>query len=289
MKFVLLPLKYHNPNFIFVILCSTDLFELECPPAVGILAQTTVIRCFFKNIKDIQILGVYLTKAEQKDPFFSQVGSKGSGDPRFSVEYLEDGPSLQISDTMFSDEGKYRYRVVTDSSVKEIQLSINVTAKYKDPVTSIWPEKVIDGGSASLYCNATGGYPEGFIHWFDRYETNWTVNSEMTKVPKNINGVKSVALSSKLTFKTINLGLEPFRCIVFNSKYVKDGENTLGIISAISDVNNNSSGSNTTNIVAGVMVIGSLIAGLLFALLCFRKRKDKDTFIIHSNGMDGPL
>lgn len=54
------------------------------------------------------------------------------------------------------------------------------------------------------------------------------------------------------------------------------------------DVNKkSSSGSNTTNIVAGVMVIGSLIAGLLFALLCFRKRKDKDTFNIHSNGNKG--
>uniref|UniRef100_A0A8C1WUJ5 Ig-like domain-containing protein n=1 Tax=Cyprinus carpio TaxID=7962 RepID=A0A8C1WUJ5_CYPCA len=274
--------------FIPAVRPGSGLFELECLPAVGILAQTTVIRCFFKDIKDIQILGVYLTKAEEKEPFFHQDGSERSGDPRFSVENLEVGPSLQISDTTFSDEGKYRYRVVTDSGVKEIQLSISVTAKYKDPVTSIWPENVIDGGSASLYCNATDGYPEGFIHWFDRYETNWTVNSEMTKVPKNINGVKSVALSSKLTFKTINLGLEPFRCIVFNSKYVKDGENTLGIISAISDVNKkSSSGSNTTNIVAGVMVIGSLIAGLLFALLCFRKRKDKDTFNIHSNGNKG--
>lgn len=32
------------------------------------------------------------------------------------------------------------------------------------------------------------------------------------------------------------------------------------------------SASNTTQIVAGVMVIGSLIVGLLFALLIFRKR-----------------
>uniref|UniRef100_A0A8C2IRY1 Zgc:174863 n=1 Tax=Cyprinus carpio TaxID=7962 RepID=A0A8C2IRY1_CYPCA len=225
----------HNAIFImFVFVCSTGLFELECLPAVGILAQTTVIRCFFKNTTDIQILGVYLTKAEQKEPFFRQVGSEGSGDPRFSLENLEVGPSLQISDTVFSDEGKYRYRVITDRGAKEIQFSISVTAKYKDLITSTWPEYVIDGGPVSLYCNATGGYPEGFIHWFDHSGTNWTINSELTKVPKNISGVKSVALSSKLTFKSINLGLAPFRCIVFNSKYVQDGENTLKIASAIS-------------------------------------------------------
>ncbi len=52
------------------------------------------------------------------------------------------------------------------------------------------------------------------------------------------------------------------------------------------DVNRDFSGSNTTNIIAGVMVIGSLIVGLLFALLCFRKRKfhREYTFYINSKG-----
>lgn len=45
------------------------------------------------------------------------------------------------------------------------------------------------------------------------------------------------------------------------------------------------SASNTTHIVAGVMVIGSLIVGLLFALLIFRKRNGQReyTFNICSN------
>lgn len=261
--------------FVPTVMPSSDLFKLECRPTVGILAQTTVIRCFFKNINDIEIVGVILKKAEQKDPIFSQVGSERSGDPRFSLENIKVGPSLQISNTVFSDDGEYLYRVVTDSGEKEIQFSISVTAKYKDPVASTWPENVIDGGPASLYCNTTDGYPEGFIHWFDRSGSNWTINSELTKIPKNVNGVKSVALCSKLTFKSITLGLAPFRCIVFNSKYVQDGENTLEITSAISNENEHSSGSNMKNIVAGVMVIGSLIVGLLFALLCFRKKKDE--------------
>uniref|UniRef100_A0A671K208 Ig-like domain-containing protein n=1 Tax=Sinocyclocheilus anshuiensis TaxID=1608454 RepID=A0A671K208_9TELE len=193
-------------------------------PAVGIVAQTTVIRCFFKNIKDIHILGVYLTKAEQKR----------SGDPRFSLENLAVGPSLQISDTMFSDEGKYLYLVVTDSGVEEIQLSISVTAKCKDPITSTWPEYVTDGGPVSLYCNADG-YPAGFIHWFDHLDAS------------------SLILLSGLSV--------PFRCSVLNIKYVKDKESTL----------NDFSGSNKVSIAAGGMVIGSLIVGLLSALLFFRK------------------
>ncbi len=131
MKFVLLPLKYHNPNFMFVILCSTDLFKLECLPTVGIFAQTTVIRCFFKGIKDIHIVAVSLKKAEEKEPFFTQEDLKRSGDPRFSLENLAVGPSLQISNTKFSDEGKYVYRVVTDSGFQEIQLSISVTGEIQ--------------------------------------------------------------------------------------------------------------------------------------------------------------
>lgn len=104
-------------------------------------------------------------------------------------------------------------------------------AKYKNPITSTWPEAVKDGGRATLYCNATDGYPAGFIHWFDRSGTNWTINSNTTKATKDSNGLKSVALSSRLTFKTIDAGLAPFRCIVLNSRYVQDGENTISITS----------------------------------------------------------
>lgn len=114
-----------NRNLL-VILCSTDLWKLECLPTVGIFAQTTVIKCFFKHIKDINIVAVYLSKAEQNEPFFAQDDSKRSGDPRFSLENLAVSPSLQISDTMFSDEGKYVYRVVTDCGDEEIQFSISV-------------------------------------------------------------------------------------------------------------------------------------------------------------------
>ncbi|KAK2889109.1 hypothetical protein Q8A67_014484 [Cirrhinus molitorella] len=272
-----------------------DAWTLDCPSStVAIAGRTTVITCYFRKIENIKIVAVSLTKDAQDKAtkIFSEIlEEKKSGDLRFSLENPEMGPSLQISETMFSDEGKYLYRVVTDSGVKEVQLSISVTAKYKDPITSTWPETVTEGKPLSLYCNATDGYPAGFIHWFDRAGTNWTMNANLTKDIKNSNGVKSVALSSKLTFKTIDITMAPYRCIVFNSKYVQDGESTLEIQSAIREDNKDSSGSNTTNIVAGVMVIGSLIVGLLCALLCFRKKKDDKqmpvyTVDIHSEGYE---
>ncbi|XP_043098088.1 uncharacterized protein zgc:174863 [Puntigrus tetrazona] len=251
----------------------SDLWNLECHPKPGIFGQTTSIKCVFKDIEHIQIIGVYLRKTDQIKRVFTQTKSDFSGDQRFSLENMAMGPSLQISNTQFSDEGKYMYCVETDSGRKEIEFSISVTAKYKDPVTSTWPEHITNGEAASLYCNATDGYPGGFIQWFDHSGSNWTMNSHLTKTPTDINGVKSVALSSKLTFKSINLDLAPYRCIVFNGKFEQDAENTLDFSAAISNTNEESSRSNTTKIVAGVMVIGSLIAGLLCALLCFRNKK----------------
>ncbi|XP_051753066.1 uncharacterized protein zgc:174863 isoform X2 [Ctenopharyngodon idella] len=251
---------------------SQDLWKLECLPTVGIVSETTVIRCIVKDFKTMEILAVSLTKITQEKPVFEMNQKSISGDERFSLKNPKLGPSLQISDTKFSDEGEYLYRVMTDSGVKMAQFSISITAKYKNPVTSIWPEVVTDGRPINLYCNATDGYPAGFIHWFDRYETNWTMNSELKTDTKDTNGLKSVALYSRLTFKSVN-DLEPFRCIVFNSKYAQDGESTLSIKSlSYGDPEKEISASNTTQIVAGVMVIGSLIVGLLFALLIFRKR-----------------
>lgn len=52
------------------------------------------------------------------------------------------------------------------------------------------------------------------------------------------------------------------------------------LVSSIESEEMQESGSNKTNIIAGVMVIGSLIAGLLFALLFFRRGKVKGKCIL---------
>lgn len=105
-------------------------------------------------------------------------------------------------------------------------------AKYKDPIVSTWPENVTEGGPLDLHCNATEGYPAGAIHWFDRYKINWTTNSILTKTTKDTNISKSVALFSKLTFKSIDFSLAPFTCIVLNNKYIQEREKTFQIVSA---------------------------------------------------------
>ncbi|XP_051563333.1 uncharacterized protein LOC127446454 isoform X2 [Myxocyprinus asiaticus] len=249
------------------------LWELECQPTVGIVGQPTVIRCHIKYSGDFEVVGVALKNVKQDNPVFQHIIKETpAGDPRFSLVNQGKDLSLQLSDTIFSDEGEYEYYVATNIGEKTAKLRISVTAKYRDPLTSSWPVNVTDGGPVDLYCNATEGYPAGTIHWFDQSGTNWTINSILTKAIKDTNGSKSVALSSKLTFKSIDSSLAPFRCVVLNSKCVKEGETTFQIMLK-QGAEKEQSGSNTSNIVAGVMVIGSLTAGLLFALLfCRRKR-----------------
>ncbi|XP_051986979.1 uncharacterized protein zgc:174863 isoform X4 [Xyrauchen texanus] len=247
------------------------LWNLECQPTVGIVGQTTVIRCHIKYSGDIKVVGVALKKVKQDKTVFQHlIKETPLGDPRFSLVNQGKALSLQLSDTIFSDEGEYECYVTTNIGEKMAKLSISITAKYRDLLTSSWPVNVTDGGPVDLYCNATDGYPAGTIHWFDKSGTNWTINSILTKAIKDTNGSKSVALSSKLTFKSIDSSLAPLRCVVLNSKFVQEGETTFQFMLK---QESEKVQTNTTNIVAGVMVIGSLTAGLLFALLfCRRKR-----------------
>lgn len=108
-----------------------NLWKLECPPTVGIVAQTTIIRCFFKGIEDIEIVAVFLRKTTQEEDVFNidLLKDEESGDRRFSLENPALGPSLQISDTKFSDDGEYLYRVVTDRGEHTKQLAISVTGE----------------------------------------------------------------------------------------------------------------------------------------------------------------
>lgn len=113
----------------FILIYSADLWKLECLPTVGIVSQTTVIRCSFKGFKKMEIVAVSLTKTTEEKPVFTMDPDSVSGDQRISLENPELGPSLEISDTMFSDEGEYLYNVITDRGAKMAQLSISVTGE----------------------------------------------------------------------------------------------------------------------------------------------------------------
>lgn len=130
MKCVLLYLTFFNTIFmVFVLLCSTELLDLKCQPTAGIVAQTTVIRCQYKDNGDTNLLAVYLKRSTEENIVFGMYDNQTLGDTRFSLENPLNGASLKIADTMVSDEGHYYYRVITDIGEQTVQLYITVTGE----------------------------------------------------------------------------------------------------------------------------------------------------------------
>lgn len=111
----------------FIFCQYADLLKLECDTGVGIAAQTTVIKCFFTDNKDVKIGSVSLRKVGQNKQIFQHIIAKHQlGDPRFSLESPTNGPSLKVTDTMFSDAGVYEYNVVTNRGQGSVKFSLSV-------------------------------------------------------------------------------------------------------------------------------------------------------------------
>lgn len=116
----------------FIFFCQyADLLKLECEPAVGIAAHTTVITCHFRGNKDVKIDAVSLRKVGQNEPTFRHSIAKHQklGDPRFSLENPAEGPSLKINDTMFSDTGVFDYEIATNRGKASAKFSLSVTGE----------------------------------------------------------------------------------------------------------------------------------------------------------------
>ncbi|XP_053494298.1 uncharacterized protein LOC128615921 [Ictalurus furcatus] len=249
---------------------AESLFKLKCQPAVGVIGQTTHISCsieFLTDSKLISINTVVLTRSGENKPCFTfqPYVNKVTGDSRFKVE---NGPSLQLHNTAISDEGGYWYFIRTNLGNEEVKFTINVTAQYRKPIMNSMPEDVVNGEHADLYCNTSGGYPAGTIHWFDQSNTNWTKSATLQSTQGNDS---LFTLSSKLSFQTFDTLWAPFRCIVLNNKYEDRGGSMSTLEIKDNPVNSPAGDSTVRNGIAGVIVIGSLVVGLLVALL-FKRR-----------------
>ncbi|KAL6455753.1 hypothetical protein MHYP_G00356040 [Metynnis hypsauchen] len=247
------------------------LIRVECQPAFGVSGQTTQISCSFKTNFEgnhIIISAASVTKRGESDPLFLFQSGVVKGDHRFKLASKND-PSLLLTDTAVSDEDQYKYTVITNRGIIEDRtFRISVTAKYSKPTMSSLQNEIEDGSHADFYCNATGGYPAGAIHWFDNTNTNWTKSAtqEIT-----VRDDKLLKMSSKLSFTSIDSSWAPFRCVVFNNKFVKEGEEMFhpNIKGGKSDtfLDNNGGFRMETKYVAPIVVIGSLIVGILLVLL----------------------
>ncbi|KAJ8363481.1 hypothetical protein SKAU_G00123120 [Synaphobranchus kaupii] len=210
---------------------STDkLVSLDCQGEIhGVYGEDSLLKCSVKSSGDpVKIIMVSWWRTGEDTPLF--VVSNGEivqqKDQRFSLAHP--GSSIDVSflvkNTKRTDEGKYQCQVITDSGEDQSVISLYVIATYSQPDMSSVPEKdIVEDTEITLFCNASGGYPVGMVHWYGVFGTNWT-RSAVTTVEKTTD--KRVNLSSKYTLRASS-SFPTYRCSVLNSKGVEEGKAEL--------------------------------------------------------------
>ncbi|XP_030638174.1 uncharacterized protein zgc:174863 [Chanos chanos] len=271
--------------FILVLLASLPfvsaeateyVFKLTCQDVTGVIKQDTTLPCSVESqYNDVTIKAVSLKKKGEKDSIFLYQNKKievNSRDISWADQKWPEtvDATLVISNIEISDEGKYEYTILTDRGYTKAEFTVKVIAQYKTPIITSRPKTdVEDGKVVDLYCNASGGYPKGSIKWFDQYNTDWTKSAELQAT---VTEDKLVNLSSKLHIPNFDSSLAPYKCIVFNSKNVQEGEEQF----EIHETGKLELSEKTKNVAAAaVVVIGSVAVGILLALLLFKRRRSQ--------------
>ncbi|XP_035262618.1 uncharacterized protein LOC118221546 isoform X23 [Anguilla anguilla] len=245
----------------------------------GVHGKDSLLKCFLNSGGiNVTVTAATWRRPGEKHPLImfkdDKVGEPE--DPRFSFKQLQmSGSNIDVSflvrNTMRTDEGKYECVVVTDSGEAKAVVSLSVTATYSKPDMSSVPEKDLqEGMEVTLFCNASGGYPVGMIHWYDQHDTNWTRSAEMTVVETTD---KRTNLSSKFTLKASSSAPQ-YRCLVFNNNGVEEGKAEFDLKfrqKFVSDPGSGEGGGRTAIAVVFV-IVGFLLCGLLILVLLRRRR-----------------
>ncbi|KAM9491490.1 uncharacterized protein ACWYII_003678 isoform 3-T3 [Salvelinus alpinus] len=181
--------------------------------------------------------------------------------------------SLLLTNTKMADKGVYECMVNTDRGDTTATISLSVTAKYKTPTMSSIPETNIkENTDVTIFCNSTGGHQTGLIWWFDQFGSNWTRSAELV-AKETDDGLFS--LSSKFTVLKATSSYTNYTCKVLNVNGAEEGMASFVIQFAPRDLGSKADHLgivSTTKWLTPVVVIGSLIIGLLAALLLFKRR-----------------
>lgn len=177
--------------------------------------------------------------------------------------------SLHIANTKVADAGGYECMVMTDSGEGSAEVHLRVVAKYRAPVINSSPKEITPNSGGTLTCDTVGGYPQGSIHWFDEFGSDWTPSAKMEAEAETEDGL--FHLSSKLPLKGGST-FSKYTCQVLNASGGKEAESTIDIEPEASGLGREETKQRTTHIVAAVVVIGSLIVGLLLAIYLHKRR-----------------
>ncbi|XP_053190513.1 butyrophilin-like protein 10 isoform X2 [Scomber japonicus] len=244
--------------------------------------QQSMLDCVVKTtqvVRDATILVVSWEKEDTKGAVRVLTFEKGRIDPKPGFRFAEPSwndknmnVSLLITNTTLKDIGKYKCVVMTDSGDNTNHTNLSVTAKYNEPMIHSIPEKITRDEDVTLICTSEGGYPEGRLGWFDEHGIKWPDSSPL-QVENASNGLFKLTSRLSLLKNTI---FSKYTCKVFNASGAKEGETALEIPGKVAEQEGRKELDEPTKIVAPVVVIGSLIVGMLLALLVYRRRSRSD-------------
>lgn len=275
--------------FIFTVLCicavkSGGFIKVKCKTKnVGHYGQQSLLECVIKTTNDVKdptirvVAWKKLMSPEKEDKLVLGFNKGKLDQPKPGYEFAEPSwdeknmnVSLLINNTAVADDGDYNCIVITDSGDDSMVTTLKVQARYSVPTVHSTPKKIVPNSESTLICESHGGYPKGTLRWFVEDNTDWTKSSEM-EVTQSDDG--SFQLTSRLPLFQ-GSPFQKYTCVVFNTSGGKEDNitfpdhATLGLNKAGPSVA-------TSKIVAPMVVIGSLIVGLLCALLLYIRRSQK--------------
>ncbi|KAG7239254.1 hypothetical protein INR49_029395 [Caranx melampygus] len=246
---------------------------VECTPdVVGQYGQPSLLKCIVKpTVQDTTIRVVIWRTTGGKSVLvyhesLPQNKSYQFAQESWTVKNMD--VSLRIANTKVEDDGRYKCTVMTDSGEGSGEVNLKVVAKYRTPVISSNPKQITQNSGGTLMCDTVGGYPQGSIHWFDEFNTDWTTSARM-EAEQTEDGL--FQLSSTLPLKGGST-FSKYICVVRNASGGKEAESAIDIKPTPAGVGGDDTKQRTTHIIAAVVVIGSLIVGLLLAIYCHKRR-----------------
>lgn len=253
--------------------------NLDCKAeTLGQFGQRSMLECVIKTPKDT-VIRVVTWKIDGRPLLVFNEGKLTKPQPGYSFadpswNATNMNVSLLIDNTTVKHEGKYECMVMTDSGDGDGSISLKVTAKYSKP-TIRSDAKAKPQTYVTLTCDSDGGFPEGELRWFDKHEKEQTATQVQPR--KTESGL--FHLSSQLTLGKSSASSK-YTCRVFNAGGGREEENQFEVpdepfFGGQADKGKQKELDLTTKIAAPVVVIGSLIVGLLMALLFYRRRSQQ--------------
>ncbi|XP_075905581.1 uncharacterized protein LOC142903441 [Nelusetta ayraudi] len=281
-----------------------NFLKLNCNEnQVAQFGQDSLLECVLKTsieVQDLKILYMAWMRYSHDNSEPDVVLEFRDGKPYPSKGYSFAEPfwdnknrnmSLIITKAAVEHEGFYECTVVTNSgsSNSPKMTSFNVTAKFSEPKIEFKPAKNSKNVKGMLECNSTG-YPKGQLRWFDKDHGEWTNNATMDSRTME-DGLSQ--LSSRLPLQSGSL--LPFTCAAFSAAGHRENESVFNLSDLPNPAGKNIGSSAAdpvpaVQIAAPLVVIGSLIVGLLMAMLIYKvcnKRRYNGRIIIQADVEEG--